>query len=245
MITVRLDHQKLKSQAGRLHRMFAKRKEDIKQKIEPKMRMVAGDASFALLSATMPSEASGIGKAIANIKHDFKNGLLTEGEAFEVIERESSRRNAIRFYSLFKRGDMAGARAVLAASGTSISGYQVGDPEAIDTGFIATFKSRVISKTDLDEIMKKKVVPRLGFTASGWAACMERLGYGGDVIRWKGTTLHGSDGGAVHTVHEKDRVTIFIANLRPLARKLINPSTVNAIMESRREWLARLMQESV
>ena len=88
----------------------------------------------------------------------------------------------------------------------------------------------------------KKVVMRLGKTASGWGACLERLGFNGNHPRWKGTAIHGSDGGEVTFSHSKTKVTIWLANTRPLARKLINPSQVQRIVKSREEALKNWLQ---
>lgn len=242
MLTVTLNRAKFDNQRTKLQALLGRRLKDMKAEVHRQTYATAAEICHSLLVNTMPSPSSGIGKAIAHIVHDARNGLLTPGQAYEILLKESSRRTAAAFYAAHKKGDIAKAITFLRKSGSTISHFEIGNPEKLDPLKINYPKNRILSTFEIDAYLKK-TIKRLGKTASGWAACLERLGQDGNTIKWKGTAIHGSDGGKINIVHDKHQVTIWLANTRPLARKLINPSQVRRIVQQHQEKLKTTLQQ--
>lgn len=221
-----------------MEQILYKKLSTMKVEAEQKTRMVAADAAEQLMRMTMPSERSGIGKAIANIKHDFRQIYKTPGDIYESIKANDGPRLAAAFYAACKKGDTARAESFLRKSTGPLKNLSFGRAMSQDGKEIRTYPPAIISEAEMKAFLKI-IVARLGKTASGWAACIEKLGYNGNAVKWKGTTVHGSDGGTVHVRHDKLKVTYHLVNLRPLAKKLLNPSDLARIMQDSRELLTR------
>jgi hypothetical protein len=237
-----LQRSKFDDQKRRLEQMFYKKLSTMKIEAEQKTRLVAGRTAVSLLLFTMPSERSGIGKAIANIKSDFRRIYKTPGDVYQSIKNSGEPRIAAAFYAAYKRGDTARAESILRQSSSPFNDLRFGHALNQDGKEILTYTPAIISEEEMKAYLKV-IVKRLGKTASGWAACIEKLGLNGNGIRWKGTAVHGSDGGAVNVIHEKDKVSYRVVNIRPLARKLLNPSDLARILRDSREDLIRLLNE--
>lgn len=236
-IGFQLERSKFDDQRRKLEQIFYKKLSTMKVEAEQKTRRVALSASVKMLLMTMPSERSGIGKAIANIKHDFRLIYKTPGDVYGSIKASNGPRLAAAFYAAYKKGDLARAESFLRSSSSSMRNLSFGHPMSKDGQEIRTYKPAIISEAEMKAYLKI-IVARLGKTASGWAACIDKLGGSGN-SGWKGTGVHGSDGGAVNIIHSKFKVTYRVVNLRPLARKLLNPSDLSQIMEESREELIR------
>ena len=225
-----------------MEQIFYKKLSAMKIEAEQKTRVVCIDAASQLLLITMPSERSGIGKAIANIKHDFRRIYKTPGDVYESIKASDGPRLAGAFYAACQKGDTSRAESFLRKSNSPLRNLRFGHAINKDGKEIRTYQPAIISEAEMKTFLKL-IVMRLGKTASGWAACIEKLGDNGNAVRWKGTAIHGTDGGAVNVIHSKLKVTYRIVNLRPLARKLINPSDLATVMREAREHLKRTLAE--
>jgi hypothetical protein len=233
-----LDRSKLDDQRRKMEQIFYKKLSTMKIEAEQKTKLITMRACVSLLLNTMPSERSGIGKAIANIKHDFRSIYQTPGDVYESIKSSDGPRIAGAFYAASKKGDTARAESILRMSSSPLNNLRFGHAINQDGKEIRTYAPAIISDAEMKAFLKL-VVARLGKTASGWAACIEKLGYNGNGVKWKGTAVHGTDGGNVNVIHDKLKVTYRVVNLRPLARKLLNPSDLARIMREAREDLTR------
>jgi len=89
-------------------------------------------------------------------------------------------------------------------------------------------------------------IKRLGKTASGWLACAELLGGDGNKPKWKGTAMHGPDGGYAEIHQTATGFVVRMFNTRPLARKHLSPGQFAAIQRQAQRRLAeRLVPGSV
>lgn len=239
-LSVHLDRSKFDDQRRKMERLFSQRIGEMKIEAERKTRMVAAELAHQLMLATMPSEASGIGKAIANMKYDVRQIYRTAGDVYESIKESHGSQIAGAFYAAYKNGNLHRAENILRNSNSPLKHLSFGHAITQDGKEIRTYSPAIISDSEMKAYLKLAVA-RLGKTASGWAACLEKLGFNGNSVRWKGTAVHGSDGGTVNVIHDKLKVSYRLTNLRPLARKLINPSTVASIMRENREYLTRTL----
>lgn len=242
-LAVKLERSKFHDQRRKMEQIFYKKISTMKIEAEQKTRMVAAETAVQLLLMTMPSARSGIGKAIANIKTDARRIYKTPGDIYESIKSSDGPRLAAAFYAACKKGDTARAESILRQSSSSLKNLRFGHAIHQDGKEIRTYAPAIISEEEMKAYLKSSVA-RLGKTASGWAACIEKLGYNGNGVKWKGTAVHGSAGGDVNVIHDKLKVTYRLVNLRPLARKLINPSDVAAIIQESREFLLQELKRS-
>lgn len=239
---VKLDRSKFDDQRRKMEQILYKKLSTMKIEAEQKTRAAAADAALKLMLNTMPSERSGIGKAIANIKYDFRQIYKTPGDVYESIKASDGTQLAGAFYAAAKQGNHSRAESILRKSTCPLKDLRFGHAVSQDGKEIRNYTPAIISDAEMKTFLKL-IVARLGKTASGWAACIEKLGFNGNTVKWKGTAVHGSDGGTVNIVHTKAGVSYHLSNLRPLARKLINPSDVARIMKDSRGYLTRLLKQ--
>jgi hypothetical protein len=245
---VHLDRSKFEDQRRKLEQRLYQKMSRIKADTTRKTEMAAVYVAEQLAAATFPTSQS-IGIAVAAIRFDVSRVYITPGKAFEILREGIGQAKASAFYAATKRGDWTLARSILRASGTSIQNIKIGDPLNPDYHEVSrNTKGRVnllnplqIVTSEELKAYSKTAVARLGKTASGWLACAERLGGDGNSIRWKGTAVHGSDGGKVNIRNDKTKVSYILTNTRPLAKKLISAGQVKRIMADGHAYLARLL----
>jgi len=247
---VTLDRSKFDDQRRKLERKFDQKLSDLKTEAREKTVAVAIRIAHDLAEQTFPSNGA-VGLAVSAIRFDVGRVYIVAGKAFEMLKTSAGGEAAARaFYAAYKQGDFGKAREILRRSGSSISEIIMGSPlnPSLHEQARSTRTGRVLLASPLQIVtaselaaFTKLTISRLGKTASGWSACAEKLGGDGNAIRWKGTAVHGSDGGQVQIRHDKTKVRYILTNLRPLSKKLISPGQVNRIMQDGREYLARLL----
>lgn len=250
MKSVHLNRSKFDDQRRKMERRFEKKLSELKAETREKTVAVAISAAQALAKQTFPS-SNAIGLAAAAIRFDVGRVYILAGKAFEILQASSAGESAARsFYGAYKRGDFAKAREILQKSGCSIRNITLGVPlnpalhEAArnsKTGRVQLAAPlQIVTASELTAF-NRVTIARLGKTASGWSACAEKLGGDGNAIRWKGTSIHGNDGGRVNIRHDKKKVSYVLTNLRPLAKKLLSPGQVDRIMKEAQEKLKQLL----
>jgi len=130
-IGVQLDRSKFDDQRRKMEQILYKKLSVMKVEAEQKTRAVVIDAAQQLLLITMPSERSGIGKAIANIKHDFRRIYKTPGDVYESIKASDGPRLAGAFYAACKKGDTSRAESFLRKSSCSLKNLRFGHPVTV------------------------------------------------------------------------------------------------------------------
>jgi hypothetical protein len=246
---VYIDRSKLDDQKRKLENRFAKKLSEMKADATEKTIRVSTYVAQALAIETFPS-ANAIGLAVAAVRWDVNQVYITAGKAFEILRETAGPSIAGAFYSAIKKQNTSKAIQILRASGSRIAQIQIGtlDPDlhekARDRNGRVTLANplQIVSAEELDAFVKHTVA-RLGKTASGWNACAEKLGGDGNVIAWKGTAVHGNDGGTVQVRHDKTGVRYILKNNRPLTKKLISPGQVASIVSEGRKMLTRLLAE--
>jgi len=215
------------------------------------LRDVAGELAMNIGKQTFPGQYR-IGLAVAAIRFDLSRVYATPGKIYEILH-EDSPPNAARFWRAIKLGDMAAARDAVRGSGTSIRSIIIGSP--LDPSFHEASRSKkdgrvyrvtfaqMVTKEELDAY-SKKIVASLGKTASGWFACAEKLGADGNLIRWMGTSVHGSDGGDPTYEITPRGTRIRLRNHRPLAKKHRSPGHLNRSIKHAKKQLAEKIREA-
>ena len=252
MSGISLNRQKLASMKSSLQTEFTRQIEKSKTEAMHEAINTAAWAAEALAIFTFPSRP-GIIYALKAMRQDVSAVYALPGAVFDRLKSNPSQANA--FWAAMKNGDIARARSIVRASGTSIASIQIGDaldPSLHDrardskTGrVILENPLQMVTKQELDAYMKT-AIRRLGKTASGWVAAFHDLGGAGDTGSWwKGTTIHGSDGGHARISQTKQSVTITLINTRPLARKHLSPGQVDRIMKDARERLLQGLKSKI
>lgn len=247
-LSVHLDRSKFGDQQRKLEQMFDKRLKDLKAETAQKTSEAVIYVAQRLGEQTFPSSKA-IGMAVSAVRFDISRVYITAGKAFEILRESAGAPTAGAFYAAIKQSDFSKAQRILRSSACSIQNIQLGTPlnpalheksRNANGRVILAAPLQIVTQPEL-QTYTKTVVARLGKTASGWYACAERMGGDGNSIRWKGTAIHGSDGGKVNVRNDNSKVRYILTNLRPLARKLISPGQVARILEDGREFLARLL----
>jgi hypothetical protein len=247
---VSLDRSKFDDQRRKMEREFEKKLRDLKSEAREKTIIAAIHVADLLAHETFPSAGS-IGMAAAAVRFDVGRVYIVAGKAYEILQGSTGGEKAGKgFYAAFKRNDLATAREILRKSGSPIANIIIGaplDPSLHEKGrnqktgrVMLSAPLQIVTSSEVSAFAKLTIA-RLGKTASGWSACAEKLGGSGNETRWKGTAVHGSDGGKVNVRHNKTKVSYVLTNLRPLAKKLISPGQVNRVMKEGRELLSRLL----
>ncbi len=246
-----IDQSALDAQASKLRRIMESKARRIRDRLPEPLRVVAAETAGALAERTFPSSQA-IGLAVAALRHDFSLVYASPSKAYKILE-ESNPQTAKAFYSAWKRGDLARAGEIIRSSGTSIASIQIGrdlDPSLRDK--YRNKNGRVVVRAPLQLVTSEQysaalqvALLEIGKTASGWLACAQKLGGDGNVIKWKGIAIHGSEGGDIQLQITEFGARLILHNRRPLARKHISPSQVAAIREAARNHMANLMKDLV
>jgi hypothetical protein len=241
---------KLSAQKSALRKRFAKKIEEIRNRLESTMKPIVAEAAQELGARTFPS-VNAIGLAVQAMRFDVSRVYITAGKAFEIIEQSAGKPAAGAFYAAYKRGDYNSCRAILRNSGSPIANIRIGEP--LDPNIrekSRDAKGRVMSAHPLQIVEAaelnahiKTAIEEIGKTSSGWYAAAAELGGDGNEIAWKGIAKHGSDGGSARTERTDTGVRITIRNHRPLARKHISPGQVAPIVKRAREKIRRAMMD--
>lgn len=198
----------------------------------------------------------GFGFKLAKAQLEFELGTLyaTGGRVYKALFDAGERSLARDFYHAYKSGNLGVARNFLRASRTAWASIPVGTLDASlhersrnpQTGRIEVSMPRQIVPEEDLAFYRSVAIKRLGKTASGWNACAEQLGGNGNKPKWKGTAVHGPDGG--HVIEERSDVGLHITliNTRKLARKHLSPGQRAAILRrGRRALNDRLIKGAV
>jgi hypothetical protein len=211
------------------------------------------ETANALADRTFP-KGYGFKLAKAQMAVELKALYATGGRVYAALEEAGEKQIATGFYRAYKSGNLTGAQSILRQSSTAWANIPVGrlDPglheraRSAQTGQIEVSHPRqIVPKEDL-EYYQTIAIKRLGKTASGWNACAEQLGGNGNKPKWKGTAIHGPDGGSVSEEHSINGYTVVMTNLRKLARKHLSPGQKNTILrKARRNLQDRLVKGAV
>ena len=224
--------------------------EQRKRETEEKIRLAAIRVAQDLAERTFPSPMA-IGLAVAAMRFDISRVFITAGGVYERIKNAQSEREASAFYSAYKRGDFPLALGRLKRSGI-LSGITIGrlDPRLHESsrnqknGRVEIPEPlQIVTKDELAAYVKKQIA-KLGKTSSGWNACASQLGGSESETRWKGTGIHGADGGSVATENSGEAIVFTLTNLRPLARKHLSPGQKASVMKRGQQYLKQLLTES-
>jgi hypothetical protein len=245
---VTLDLGALSKKASVLQHVLEGRVRDAVDELERDIKRVA--ATFALNAAnkTFPSRY-GFKLAKDAITWELRDLYATGGNVFEEMKKAGEHALASSFYAAFKSQNFTEAQRILRSSRTNYSSTPVGrlNPALHDqnrnkkTGKISVNQPKQIVPTEDLKAYTAVAIKRLGKTASGWMACAEQLGENGNEIKWKGTAIHGSDGGSVVMTKSDFGFQLTLTNLRPLAKKHISPGQVASIKRHAQRYLQDLM----
>lgn len=246
--TIYLDRAKLSGQISRFQSETDEVIAGAKSQLKEIVVTTALEVAYQAADRTFP-RGYGFKLAKGMMAHDVKKLYATGSRVFETLKNAGEIDLARLFYRAYKTGDLSTAEGYLRLSRTFYSSVPVGrlDPSLHDRsrnpkdGHVSvSHPLQVVPQSDFNEY-QNIAIQRLGKTASGWMACAEQLGGNGNLIRWKGTAVHGSDGGEV-TENDGDlSYVVEIHNRRPLAFKLLSASQIQRIKEfARRRLLQRL-----
>lgn len=211
------------------------------------------ETSHALAARTFPT---GYAFKLAKqaMEYELKSLYATGGQVYQYLSDSGMVDVAKKFYSAYKSGDLSAAAAELRNSGTAWASIPVGalDPSLHDrfrdpqSGKVAVSRPRQIVTADDLKFYTSIAIKRLGKTASGWSACAEALGGDGNKPKWKGTSMHGSDGGSVAQHHTIMGFSIILTNHRKLAAKHLSPGQRARILRTAKRNLEdRLVKGAV
>lgn len=240
-----IDTAALANNASALQRALEGRVREAVAELRHAVTETAIETAHALAARTFPT---GYGFALAKkeILWELSRLYATGGRAFKEMQNAGEGGLAAKFYRAYKSGRFSEARAVLQRSSTSWASVPVGrlDPSLHE-------KSRNRSTGQIDVKQPLQIVPtedlasygslaikRLGKTASGWLACAEQLGGDGNKPNWKGTSMHGPDGGHVEIHKTATGFVVQMFNTRALARKHLSPGQFAAIQRRAQRSLA-------
>jgi hypothetical protein len=248
-----IDTAKLATSASALQRALEGRAREAVAELREAVTATAIETAHALAARTFPT---GYGFALAkrSLLWELSTLYATGGRVFKAMQEAGEGPLASRFYRAYKSGRFSEARALLQQSRTSWSQVPVGrlDPSLHEksrnpsTGHISVSQPRqIVPREDLDAY-GSLAVKRLGKTASGWLACAEQLGGDGNKSKWKGTAMHGPNGGHAEIHETPTGFVVMMFNNRPLARKHLSPGQFAAIQrKARRSLSERLVTGSV
>jgi hypothetical protein len=245
MIT--LDRSRFDAQLAKVRKELESHVASGMRETEEKIRQVAIRAAQDLAERTFPSPMA-IGLAVAAMRFDIGRVFITAGKAYETLKDAKGERIAGAFYAAYKHGDFSRALSVLRASGV-LPGIEIGrlDPALHErarnpkNGRVELARPlQIVTSEELAAYMRKQVA-EIGKTSSGWNACAAKLGGSESATRWKGTAVHGTDGGSAAIENNGGKIVVNLTNLRPLARKHISPGQVDAILKRSRDFLQQLL----
>jgi hypothetical protein len=248
-----IDTARLAANASALQRALEGRVHEAVAELREAVVETAIETAQALAARTFPA---GYGFALAkkSLLWELSTLYATGGRAFKGMKDAGEGPLASKFYRAYKSGRFSEARAILQMSGTSWKNVPVGRLEPSlhersrdgSTGHINVRQPLQIVPTEDLASYGNLAVKRLGKTASGWLACAEQLGGNGNTPKWKGTAMHGPDGGHVEIHQTSTGFVVRMFNTRPLARKHSSPGQVAAIeRRARRSLMERLVTGKV
>ena len=226
----------LRAQATVLEAVLMGRITEAKAALHDAVRETGAETAEKLAARTFPA-AYGFKVAADRMRFELSRLYATGGTVFQALKEAGEMQLAVRFYREYKSGNLAAAGTVLRQSKTAYAGIPIGplDPSLHDkarnksTGHIEVkLPWQIVPEKDL-VFYKTLAIKRLGKTASGWSACAEQLGGDGNKPKWKGTAMHGSNGGHAQVIESDFGYHVVMRNLRPLARKHISPGQVARI----------------
>lgn len=252
MRSFHIDQSRFDAQKNALASRLTRRADKLKSEMTEPIREVGAQAAEMLAAVTFPGPAA-IGLAIAAMRFDFGRVYATAGKIYEILDSSAGKAVAGAFYAAWKRGNIDAARLIIRKSQSPISDIIIGralDPSIREkardkNGRVMSAHPKQLVTDDDFAAGLKTAIAEIGKTASGWFACAEKLGGDGNAIRWKGTTVHGSDGGSVEIQVHDAGVRLVMTNHRSLAKKHISPGQVERVREWTRETLRERFAEAV
>ena len=243
---VYIDTAKLAASASTFQSAMEGRVQEAVAELRHAVTETAIEAAHALAGRTFPS---GFGFAVAKKQMLFELSTLyaTGGRVFKALKDAGKGPLAAQFYHAYKRGRFSEARRILSVSGTMWAEVPLGrlDPSLHEparnssTGQINADRPRQIVPAEDLAAYSAIAIKRLGKTASGWLACAEQLGGDGNKPKWKGTAMHGPNGGYAEIHETATGFVVRMFNTRRLARKHLSPGQFAAIKRQTDQKLAQ------
>lgn len=251
--SIRIDASKFRAQASAMEHTLQGRLIEARAAIHDAVVETSIDVAQRFADRTFPK---GFGFKLAKDALMFELSTLyaTGGRVYQAMKEAGEESLAGAFYYHYKSQDFAAATAALRKSRTRFSHIPVAhlDPSLHEasrnktTGHIEVREPKQIVPVNELAAYQELAIKRLGKTASGWNACAEQLGGDGNKPKWKGTAMHGSDGGSARVEETVMGWHVTLTNHRPLARKHLSPGQRATILRTaRRELNDRLVKEAV
>ncbi len=240
-----IDTAALAASANALQRALEGRIPEAVAELRHAVTETAIETAQALAARTFPA-AFGFALAKREMLWELSRLYATGGRVFKEMAEAGEGPLAARFYRAYKMGRFSEANSILLMSRTPWSSVPVGrlDPALHErsrnssTGQINVQNPlQIVPKEDLEEY-GKLAIKRLGKTASGWLACAEQLGGDGNKPKWKGTAMHGPNGGFAEIHQTATGFVVRMFNTRPLARKHLSPGQLATIQRQANRRLA-------
>jgi len=250
---IRIDALKWRTQTATLQHVLQGQIAEARAALREAVTQTAAETARALALRTFPS---GFGFKLARDRmlHELSQLYATGGRVYQALEKAGEKALAAEFYHAYKAGNLGAAASALRRSRTSFASIPVGklDPALHEkarnktSGHIEVSTPwQIVPAEDL-KFYQALAVKRLGKTASGWMACSEQLGGNGNNPKWKGTALHGSDGGSAALTESDVGYHVTLTNSRPLARKHLSPGQqANILRKARRDLNDRLIKGGI
>jgi hypothetical protein len=239
-----IPQQALRAQITALEHTLNGRLRNAVEEIREAVIETSIETAIALAARTFPS---GYGFKLAKnaLENELKQLYATGGRVYQVLSDAGESHIASAFYAAYKSGNLSAAAAQLRKSSTSWAAIPVGSLNAslhekarnAQTGKIEVKMPLQIVPADELKFYTSIAIKRLGKTASGWNACAEALGGNGNSPKWKGSSMHGSDGGSVTQHHTVMGFTVILHNHRKLAAKHLSPGQRARILRTARRNL--------
>lgn len=224
-----VDLKKMESQSRKIRVLLKRRSIKYKSKIKEALEHSAMYAAASLTQNTFP-KGYGFVLVKKQMIFDICQIFISGSKVYASIEESSGKQLAGAFYAAYKQRNYSEANRVLQRTSSQYSSLEF-SPLSITKDLDHRYhKKQIVSKEDMEQYLPI-AIRRIGKTASGWASCVEQLGGDGDFIKWKGTTIHGGDGGEVIFIEDADGMRVWMSNLRELAYNHTNPDAVKTAME--------------
>lgn len=240
-----IDTAALAVNASALQRALQGRVAEAVHELRHAVTETAIETAHALAARTFPN-AFGFALAKRQMLWELSRLYATGGRVFKEMGSVGEGGLAAKFYRAYKSGRFSEASTLLQMSSTSWASVPVGrlDPGLHErsrnrsTGHIEVrHPLQIVPQEDLGSY-GSLAIKRLGKTASGWLACAEQLGGDGNKPKWKGTAMHGPNGGFAEIHETPTGYVIRMFNTRPLARKHLSPGQFAAIQRRAQRSLA-------
>lgn len=242
---VYIDTAQLAKSASALQRALQGRIPEAAAEVRHSVTETAVETAHALAARTFPA-AFGFALAKGRLTHELRLIYATAGNVFDSMLFAGERPLATKFYAAYKSQDYAEARRILQKTRTHWRSVPIGplDPSLHErfrnpsNGHIEVERPQQIVTAEDLKAYTAIAIQRLGKTASGWMACAEQLGGDGNKPKWKGTAMHGPDGGFAEVNQTPTGYVIRMFNTRKLARKHLSPGQLKRIQRQAQRRLA-------